>query len=412
MASNFYDDFDSYCTSSDSDLDDEDDDAIEKDHCSSTYPGAVAVSSSLHYSPWMLPPVIPQRLSPQTSPVPSSSEGQLCSRLSAHLQVSKGAEAEYCRAFKNFSSQIKMTVSTYHFLDPALSRQFVKGKFDLDNSGMVMLQGAMINAIAHWEEYIVELLKEGFSIFVEVASGSPPNLYTLKKKLPSCDTILRKELRQSCQDKPADEMMYNLLWSVNPPRELRAKAAPWVEYFDSYCQTTISGTQLLPVFSSTAANSIDALFNKLFHVTAGGGTSLSEQLLQIGRFRFKLRLNQDEEIDVQIHSTNALKNISRLYYALRCVFAHGHNQKTMTGALKDFPRNVAEFELGNDKAAKYFLGLYRRMERYGRDTSISYLTFINMVEFLKRAAFFLMRALAKWIYDSTNSCVWSYKPHV
>ena len=45
-----------------------------------------------------------------------------------------------------------------------------------------------------------------------------------------------------------------------------------------------------------------------------------------------------------------------------CVFAHGHNQKTITGTLKDFPRNVAEFELGNERAAKYYLGLYRRIE--------------------------------------------------
>ena len=317
----------------------------------------------------------------------------------------------YCKAYQSYTSKQKTLVATYQLLDPSQSRKFVKGsKFDLDRSGMMMLQGALINALASWEEFIVEILKEGFLTFVEVGSGSPPTLHSLKKRLPSCDTILRKELRNSCHSRPADEMVYSLLWAINAPPEFVSRVSPWAEYFESHCQATITGAQLLPVFSPGAQNSIDSLFGKLFQVTAEGG-SISEKILNIGRFRYKLQLNQEDEIDLQITSVSALRNISRLYYALRCIFAHGHNQKTITGALKDFPRNVAEFELGNERAAKYYLGLYRRMEKYGRDTSISYLTFVNMVEFLKRAAFFLMRAIAKWIYDSTDTCVWSYKPH-
>lgn len=408
MATNYYD-IDSYYNSSslDSDLDDEED-IVEKD-CRRTYPGAISRSI------WSVQtPPLPLPLSPGASSNYSSSDSQLCNRFSTELEIYSSSSSsrpdDYCKAYKNFSSKIQRTISTYHFLDPANSRQFVKGKFDLDNSGMVMLQGALINAVANWEEYIVEILKECFIIFIEKGSGCPPSLHALKKRLPTCNTILRKELRQSCQMKPADEIVYDLLWSVNSPAQYNTRANPWVEYFDSYCQATITGAQIVPIFSPTAFNSIDTLFTKLFQITSGAN-SLSEQLLKIGRFRFKLRLNQDDEIDLQIHSITALKNISRLYYALRCIFAHGHNQKTVTGALKDFPKNVAEFELGNERAAKYYLGLYRRMERYGRDTSISYLTFINMIEFLKRAAFFLMRTLAKWVYDSTETCIWSYKPH-
>ena len=317
-------------------------------------------------------------------------------------------ESPYCKSFENFKDKLKTTVSTYQFLDPALSRQFVKGKFDMDSSGMVMLRGAIINAIANWEEFIVALLREGFSSFVIVGSGNPPSLAHLKTSLPSCELILKKELRQICQTLPPEEMMFSLLWGINSPKN---SANPWAEYFGSYCQNTIAGSQLVPIFSPGGANSIDALFTKLFQGV--GDCSLSEQLLRIGRFRYKIRLNQDDEIELQINSVSALKNISRLYYALRCVFAHGHNQKTLSGALKDFPRNVAEFDLGNEKAAKYYLGLYRRIEKYGRETSVSYLTFINMIEFLKRAAFFLMRTLAKWVYDATGGqgCIWGYKPH-
>ena len=335
------------------------------------------------------------------------SDGQLCDRSSPDMEVfTKGS---YCKAFKTFIQQVKKTVSTYHFLDPSLSRQFVKGKYDLDTSGMVMLQGALINAVANWEEYIIQILKESFTVFIDVGSGCPPSLHSLKRSLPSCEVILKKEVRQSCLVRSVEDMMLNMLWMVNAP-QAGARANPWAEYFESYCHTTITGAQLVPIFSPGAPNSIDTLFTKLFQVCAGH--SLSEQILKIGRFRYKLRLNQEDEIELQISSVSALRNISRLYYALRCVFAHGHNQKTMTGALKDFPKTVSEFDLGNERAAKYYLGLYRRMEKYGRDTSISYLTFINMIEFLKRAAFFLMRALAKWVYDSTNTCIWNYKPHI
>lgn len=381
-----YQDIDSDSTSSDSDLDD----CAAAERWRRSYPGA----SNMVLSKYKLVGTV------------SASDGLLCDRSSPDMEILK--KDSNCKAFKTFMEQIKRTVSTYHFLDPSLSRQFVKGKFDLDSNGMVMLQGALINAVANWEEFIIQILKESFNVFVDVGSGCPPSLHYLKRSLPSCEVILKKELKHSCQVRPAEDVMLDMLLTVNSPQP-GARPSPWSEPFESYCQTTITGAQLVPIFSPSSPNSIDTLFTKIFQVNTV--SSLSEQLLQIGRFRYKLRLNQDDEIEMQISSVSALKNISRLYYALRCVFAHGHNQKTMTGALKDFPRTVSEFDLGNERAAKYYLGLYRRMEKYGRDTSISYLTFINMIEFLKRAAFFLMRALAKWVYDSTNTCIWNYKPH-
>ena len=432
MASNFRleeysSEYSSSSSSSESDQDEED----LVTQWRRTYPGA---TNSYIVPPMRLEPARPMSLLP---PVAYASDSGLSSRFGrleivqkdrAVDTVRKDGQVEvfgradmsgkdfardlFCKAYKKFTSQIKALVSTYQFLDPAQSRQFVKGdKFDLDGSGMVLVQGAVINGLACWEEFIVEILKEGFMTFVEVGSGSPPTLHSLKKSLPSCDVILRKELRTSCQLKPADEKMFSIMWGINAPPEFASRVSPWAEYFESYCQSTITGAQLIPVFSPGAANSIDSLFSRLFQVTAAEGSSLSENILNIGRFRYKLQLNQDDEIELHIHSVTALRNISRVYYALRCIFAHGHNRKTITGALKDFPRNVAEFELGNERAAKYYLGLYRRMEKYGRDTSISYLTFINMIEFMKRAAFFLMRALAKWVYDTTETCIWSYKPH-
>ena len=312
-------------------------------------------------------------------------------------------------AFEEFKAELRSTIETYKFLDPAHSRQFVKGKYNLDPSGMIMLQGALIHTIAIWETYVLHLLQEGFNSFIQVGSGTPPSLNSLEKYFPACMAILKKELKLEFQKSPPEEVAMKLLTSVNSPQN---GSTPWADLFTAFCQNTISGSQLVPVFSSGGgSSSIDVLFSKIFQTS--GDFSFSEKLLEIGTFRFKIRLNKEEEIEVQIESVDALHNISRLYYALRCTFAHGQNQKTLQSALKDFPQSVEEFNLGNEKAARYYLGLYRRIKRYGRDANVSYLTFANMIEFLKRAAFFLMRAVARWVYEATGerACIWGYKPH-
>ena len=312
-------------------------------------------------------------------------------------------------AFEEFKAELRSTTKTYKFLDPAHSRQFVKGKHNLDTSGMMMLQGALINTVAIWETYILHLFKEGFNSFIQVGSGNPPSLSSLEKCFPACRAILNKEIKLACKESPPEEVAMKLLTSVNSPQN---GSTPWADLFTAFCQNTISGSQLVPVFSSGGgSSSIDVLFSKIFQTS--GDFSFSEKLLEIGTFRYKIRLNKEEETEVQIESVDALHNISRLYYALRCTFAHGQNQKTLQSALKDFPQSVEEFNLGNEKAARYYLGLYRRIERYGRDASVSYLTFANMIEFLKRAAFFLMRAVARWVYEATGErgCIWGYKPH-
>ena len=311
-------------------------------------------------------------------------------------------------SFEEFKAKLRDTTKTYKFLDPAQSRQFVKGKHNLDSSGMIMLQGALINTMAIWETYILHLLEEGFKSFIEVGSGDPPSLNSLEKYFPACMAILKKELKSEYQGIPPEEVGLKLLTSVNSQNG----STPWAHLFTAFCRNTTSRSQLVPVFSSGGgSNSIDLLFSKIFQTS--GDFSLSEKLLEIGAFRFKIQLNKEEETEVQIDSVEALCNISRLYYALRCIFAHGQNQKTLQSALKDFPQSIEEFNLGNEKAAKYYLGLYRRIERYGRDASVSYLTFANMIQFLKRAAFFLMRAVARWVYEATEGrgCIWGYKPH-
>ena len=316
-------------------------------------------------------------------------------------------------AFERFKEQFHRNTDTYKCLDPAYSKRFVKGKVNLDTNGMIMIRGVLINTVAIWQSYILELFKEGFTKFIEVASGSPPTLDSLGNCFRNSSEILYRELKQSFCEKPQHELVMRLLTDVNS-----SPSPPWAQFFTSFCRKTIKGSELKPVFSSgrsryTASNEdkndIDTLFSKLFQTSIG--YSLSEELLEIGKFSFKIRLNPGEETEVQIESADALHNISRLYFALSCAFSN--DSKMVHETLKDFPQNEEEFGLSNDKAAKYYLGLFRRIMKYRDEASVSYLTFTNMVEFLKKAAFFLMRAVARWVYEATGGrrCIWGYKPH-
>ena len=86
-----------------------------------------------------------------------------CLRFSRNVEVS--GKEQFCRAYQNFNGQMKTLQTTYKLLNPVQSRRYVRGdKYDLDSSGMVMLQGALINAEASWEEFIVEIFKEGFAL--------------------------------------------------------------------------------------------------------------------------------------------------------------------------------------------------------------------------------------------------------
>lgn len=117
-------------------------------------------------------------------------------------------------------------------------------------------------------------------------------------------------------------------------------------------------------------------------------------------------------------AVDALHNISRLCYGLRCVLVHGIAEKTLNdGALKDFPDNIDEFLLPNenDEAIKeYYVGLYIRIKEYKRNVDLSYLTLLNVICFLRYAACSLMRAVAKWFYDiqqgEDKQCIWKYPP--
>ena len=307
-------------------------------------------------------------------------------------------------SLRHFEGKLTRTVKYYRELDPTRSKKYVKEKFDLNDEGMVKLKAAMMSIMADWEAYVMNLFKEGFNLFIEKGSGHLPSLSSLENVFPDCKAILAKELKKKFQEESADEVTITLLSAVNT-----SPSPPWANLFDSFAESTCEKTSFSPIFRCNGSTSgIEKLFSKIFSTNC---SSLSEDLLEIENFRYTLWISTKHKIQVTIDDAKTLRDISRLYYGMRCIFAHETKQKTLHGTLKNFPENEEEFSLRDGMAVKYYLKLFQRIKTYGRNAHVSYLTWTNMVEFLKKAAFFLMRAVARWLYEATGGreCIWDYR---
>ena len=94
------------------------------------------------------------------------------------------------------------------------------------------------------------------------------------------------------------KIVFNLLIRVN---SLQCSTSV-IPRLNTLNLTTKQQFWLTPILILGASNSVDTVL-----VTAG--CSLSDHLLKIGQFCYKLRLNQDNDINLQIHSVSALKTL-------------------------------------------------------------------------------------------------------
>ena len=146
--------------------------------------------------------------------------------------------------------------------------------------------------------------------------------------------------------------------------------------------------------------------------------SLSQLLIEIGSFNYKMRTSKPcyPQCHVKLEQTNAsdesaiiaLKNISRLYYGLRCTLVHGKHKRTLEGSLKDFPQSMEDFPLPTtcenmEVIAAHYTRLYTWIKKYGREVWVNYLTLLNTTRFYKTAAYSLMLAVAKGLYDISKT---------
>ena len=147
------------------------------------------------------------------------------------------------------------------------------------------------------------------------------------------------------------------------------------------------------------------------------GTSTSPQAIATETSDRSQAIGSEKSDNSQ--AIEALCNISRLYYGLRCALVHGKHKKTLRGALKDFPNDIAGFSMpskNDERVKEYYVKLYKRVAEYGRTAWVSYLDFVNLTRFYSSAAYFLMLSVARWFHNTDEfkckvpMAIWSYDP--
>ena len=223
----------------------------------------------------------------------------------------------------------------------------------------------------------------------------------------------------------------------DPPATDKKDAKNW-EYFkellDIHSRNVLERKTLLPIFIGRVPSekvngpmSIDVLFEQLFQKSVEcPSICISQCLIEINTFSYIIRTGKSREDNYKVvlkqttdvsdkSPVEALKNISRLYYGLRCTLTHGKHKKTLEGCLKDFPESEEDFPLpdtceSKSDIVKYYIRLFRWTKKYGREIWVNYLTLLNITRFYKTAAFSLMLALAKWLYTILEINIWGYNP--
>ena len=351
-----------------------------------------------------------------------------------------GTPPSECVAYNDFRDLLVQIRSQYTHLNPGDGKLFkhvsrTSNPFDkeLDDTGMEFVRGGIVAIMSAWESYVHDLFEEAFAVVTDVSSRyrcDESSLARLQDRWPACRTIIENEIKQQAAQKCKDHvevLTYELLQEGDQQSGSRKKT--WKIMMDAHCDRVLHGKTLLPIFSCRGIGrentmSMDELFRQLFKVERQE-KSLSDILIEIGVFSFEIMMPGTRRVSLKPAQSSdrsaveALCNISRLYYGLRCAFVHGKHRKTLEGALKDFPDNPDSFPLPtqNDEIKTYYVNLYKRIKEHGRKADVSYLTFINLSRFYGTAAYALMLAIAKWFYDlqpddGQQVRIWGYNPRI
>jgi hypothetical protein len=267
---------------------------------------------------------------------------------------------------------------------------------------MEFLRGGIISTMAAWEAYVHDLLEEAFERVLELGQG---DLAELKKKWPGCETLIQNAFKKRYKGEsgnkklPAEKVAFDLMvdYEINP----------WEVLLNEERDHALR--QLQPIF--WGPNGIDSTFAKIFSLKKNE-KSLSQRVVSLQGYPFQYYFRhspgQNGVVDVIIEDNTTLNDILRLYYGVRCAFAHGRQERTTDrGVLKDFPTKLDTLPA---EAEKRLLELYERIRDHGRASYIAYPILVNMNRFILNVAWFLFTVIAEWFYDKFKIRMWNYDP--
>ena len=333
-----------------------------------------------------------------------------------------------CKAYGRFKETLDNMRECFEVLNPEkgkvcgpmgpLASNNSDKSLDLHPYAMEFVRGGIVKVVALWEGYVKELMREAFTAaFVE----GTKSLQELKAVWPECETAVQDALRKRADKPKSGEKLL-----LKAAFDTLLEEDGWRGLIKDHLDTCL-GKLKTPIFDipmpkeeekekekgkekekekekKEKVEGIDATFKSLF-VSKACKKSISEMMIE-QNFSFCCRTgpHDTDTNTVTFKRTEELWNVTRLYFGIRCVFAHGDPKPTLNHALAKFPEDPCElFSEENRYAADHLLSLYRRVLKYNSaKVTVSYLTWVNMTRFFRTAAEKLFRAVAAYIYDSFN----------
>lgn len=331
-----------------------------------------------------------------------------------------------CDVYFNFVDKIKTILTRSSANNQATMSEVGPGEARMGLEPEVT-KVRFIDMMVAWERYIWDLFEKAFELLICICSGHERKLKYLGERWPGCRVIIEKEIANRAPNKhQVETVAYDLLEKAEQQTNPEGQKE-WIQLLHDHRKRLYKKT-LQPIFNYTKkihdhrGITIDSLFMQLFQHT---GQTISEILVEVAGSNYFLLYPDELQVTLQaVDSSNAqqptdaveaLHNISRLYYGLRCIFAHGSAEGTFEAALRGFP-DSKNFPLPTQKdevkKVRVYTSFFKSLQDHKAEVKVSELALHNFSSFILFAAKHLMHALGKWIYSlqCSDSPVWGYPP--
>ena len=227
------------------------------------------------------------------------------------------------------------------------------------------IRGGVISTMCAWEAYIKNVLEEAFDLMIAECPGSergctfPGNLSKMKTKWLYCQQAAHQKIKPACKS--------------------------WKDYRKHILK------DMRPLLSKHKG--IDFLFEKLFYPGQDKAQGSLSSCIAGHRLTYPYWTRDGEKVTLQINDPRLLHDILRLYYGVRCTFAHGCNERTVNkrSCLYKFPQSPDELPLAPvskehadhaKKVARELFCIYMDILDHGRDVDVEYRTLVNLNAFI------------------------------
>jgi hypothetical protein len=158
----------------------------------------------------------------------------------------------------------------------------------------------------------------------------------------------------------------------------------------------------LETFKAPTVENLASAFRRLFGEDLPPLVSISDPI----KFNW---IHNGSQMEVTISDVATLTDLSRLFYGLRCVFAHGRAQPTLSGG-GALARELGSLDVNCPPASSYCKVLHSRIRQHGKTTDISYLLLANLQRFIQRVAHRTMTVIGRYLAQKRGLPVWSAEP--